>query len=282
VELLVALTITGLLVGLVLKILSGQTRFVAVQSGKEEAQQNVRGALEIISAELRGAIPGGLLAGDPQSLRFMLPRAWGVVCGTPAAGVVDLLLPVSGATGELAVGPGNGIMFNTSEPPGLSASSWAPAVTGTLATVTAAQSLGAPPAGSCTSAMGSEGSLRVLRITSSSAIHTLGPARSVAVLYTVTGYSIATTAGETWLQRSNGMTALGVLTPQPLAGPVVANRFRFTYYAGTPPAEVDVTGNPTLLRTVNMVRVQVVSESRARTSGRAQRDSGAVTVMLRN
>ena len=57
VELLVALVISGVLMATVFQILTGQSRAVAVQGAREESQQNVRGALEIVASELRTAVP---------------------------------------------------------------------------------------------------------------------------------------------------------------------------------------------------------------------------------
>ena len=73
---MVALVIAGFIMATVFQILTGQSRVVAVQGAREETQQNVRGALEIVSSELRAGIPQGILAANAQSITFMQPRAW--------------------------------------------------------------------------------------------------------------------------------------------------------------------------------------------------------------
>lgn len=108
---MVALVISGLLMTVVFQMLSGQSRMVAVQSGKEEAQQNVRGALEVISSELRGAMPGALLDAQQRSLTFMQPRAWGVVCGV-AGMTVTALFPITGAVDAWTVAEASGVLIN--------------------------------------------------------------------------------------------------------------------------------------------------------------------------
>ena len=279
VELMVALLISSVIVAVVFQLLNSQTRFVAVQGGREEAQQNARGALEIVAGELRGAFPAGLVAGDAQSLTFMQPRLWGIVCGG-AASTVDLLVPVTGAVDQLVDGAGTGILFNTAAPG--TAATWNPDPANPVvprAVVTSATLLGAGAQGNCVG-RGAAGNVQTVQVTSNQAIAAMTAPDQTAVLYSLTTYQMGVADGRTWLQRSFGT---GAFNPQPLAGPLRdGHGFRLAYFAGTPAAEVNVAGNPALLRTVRMVQVQVVSESRSRLDGRVQSDSGVVTVMLRN
>lgn len=80
IELLVALVISGILAGVIFQLLQGQSRFSAVQNTQMEVQQNSRGALELITSELRGVGPDGLREAGPDRIRFFAPRVWGVVC----------------------------------------------------------------------------------------------------------------------------------------------------------------------------------------------------------
>lgn len=82
VELLVALMISGLLVTVIYQLLSGNSRFVQLQSAREEVQQNARAALDIIAGDLRAIPPGGVLTMGEDSVRAYVPRAWGVLCDT--------------------------------------------------------------------------------------------------------------------------------------------------------------------------------------------------------
>ena len=84
VEVMVALLIALILSGVVFQLIRGQSRFVTVQSAREEVQQNTRGALELMASELRSIEPGGLVETDSNSVTFLLPRAWGLYCGGTA------------------------------------------------------------------------------------------------------------------------------------------------------------------------------------------------------
>ncbi|HEX2187856.1 MAG TPA: type II secretion system protein [Longimicrobiaceae bacterium] len=103
VELVVALVISGFLAGVVFQLVRGQERFVSMQSAREEVQQNGRAALELISAELRAASREGIRTATADSIRFRVPRIWGLVCGDPAAAATP------GPTTRAIVFPGLGL-----------------------------------------------------------------------------------------------------------------------------------------------------------------------------
>ncbi|HEX6040741.1 PilW family protein [Longimicrobium sp.] len=272
VEVLVALVIAGLLGAVIFQMMNGQSRIVAAQSAREEAQQNARGSLEVISSELRGAMPGGILAADAQSLTYMLPRVWGHVCGTSGANTLTALFPNTGATLP-AAGEATGVMVNTGT---LTAPSWSPAPP-TRIQVTAIRNVGGPTAAAC-SALGASGDLVALEIDGAGlAAH--GAQNRTVVLYTMTRYDLGQTGGASWLQRTSGMSN-GQYVQQPLAGPVEPAKVQFQYFgtSATTPLGTPVA-TPSSIR---MVRVQVVTNSAQTLNGRVQRDSGAVTVMLRN
>jgi prepilin-type N-terminal cleavage/methylation domain-containing protein len=279
VEVMVALVISGILITVVFQMMNGQTRIVAVQSSREEVQQNVRGGLEVISSELRGAIPGAILQADADALTFMQPRAWGMLCTDIAVGttVVNVIFPTTDVLGAFDVDAASGLLINRGDPNG---ANWLPDPYGVnRAGIASAVSQGAPTMVNCPlNAVGGE----VVRITS-----TVGLPAAVAgdlvATYSLTRYDVGDTEGRLWLKRSNGISDAGVYQQQPLAGPLEAGKFRLTYYAGTPAVAVPAPGNNSVvLRTLKMVRVQVVTNSTQRIGGRIQRDSGAVTVMLRN
>lgn len=271
VELLVALVIAGILGAVIFQMMAGQSRIVAVQSAKEEAQQNVRGALEIISSELRGAVPAGILAAEAQALTFMQPRMWGHVC-QGGANTVTALFP---NTGGLALAPGEatGAMLNTGT---ITAPVWSPVPPARIQ-VTAIRDVGNAGWGAC-NALGAAGDLRAVEI-DGAGLGVLAAPNQVIVLYTMTRYDLGQTGGATWLQRNNGMNN-GQFVQQPLAGPVEPARVQFQYFGtnATTPLGTPVA-TPGAIR---MVRVQVVTNSAQTLNGRVQRDSGAVTVMLRN
>lgn len=271
VEVLVALLISTVLAAVIFQMMSGQSRIVAVQSAKEEAQQNVRGALEVISSELRGAVPAGILAAEAQSLTFMQPRMWGFVCGG-AGNTVTALFPVTGAIVPTP-GEATGVVVNRGT---LATPDWAPAPP-LRVQVTRIQDVGGPAAGDC-AALSASGSLRAYEIDAPGIGLLAVPQRTVMV-YTMTRYNLAEIGGAWWLQRSNGMDD-GQYVLQPLAGPVEPGKVGFTYFGNDPNAALATpVGTP---GDVRMVRVQVVTNSTQTLNGRTQRDSGAVTVMLRN
>ena len=81
-ELLVALMISSLLVTVVYQLMNGNSRFVRMQSAREEVQQNARAAMDVMAGDLRTVPPSAIQAMGPDSIRFYMPRAWGVLCNT--------------------------------------------------------------------------------------------------------------------------------------------------------------------------------------------------------
>lgn len=78
---MVALVISGILVGIIFQFLVGQTRFARMQGAREEVQQNARVAVDVISSDLRAVGRQGIVAAGSNSIDFRAPRAWGLVCG---------------------------------------------------------------------------------------------------------------------------------------------------------------------------------------------------------
>lgn len=268
-ELLVAMVLGSFVMIIVFQMMSSQSRVVAAQSAREEAQQNARGALEVLGSELRGAIPGAITSAEAQALSFMQPRMWGLVCAING-NTVSAMFPSAGVV-DLAVAEGTGVMFNTAGI-GATPTTWAPAGGVDITDFQAA------PGGTC-AGQGAAGNFVVMDI-SAPGIGASALLNSTVVLYTRTRYEVAQAEGAWWLMRSNGQQN-GAFVPQPLAGPVEQAKVTFTYYGAnggvlTPAA---ATAAPA---SINMVRVQVVTNSTQKLNNRSQRDSGAVTITLRN
>lgn len=79
-EVLVALTLGGILATVLLQLMQGNGRYVAAQSAREEVQQNGRASVELIAGDLRGLPSSAIRSMGANSIRFYLPRAWGVLC----------------------------------------------------------------------------------------------------------------------------------------------------------------------------------------------------------
>lgn len=278
---MVALLIMGVITSVLFQLLSGQSRMAAVQSAKQEAQQNVRGALEIVSSELRSAIPGAILRAEEQSVRFMQPRAWGVVCQV-AGNVVTAVFPVTGALEGWTAAAANGVLINQNADPA-GTPTWLPNPHLPLAR---ARILGVQQLGPATSVpcggLRAEGQAVAVRITTSAPL--VGAAGQFVVTYTLTEYDVAQDdQGDWWLRRSNGLNANGTFNQQPLAGPLEQDLFGFTYFGSDPVNPVAAPGTSQAgLQALRAVGVQVVSRSLQKVNNHAQRDSGAVRVMLRN
>lgn len=278
-----ALVIAGFIMATVFQILTGQSRVVAVQGAREETQQNVRGALEIVSSELRAGIPQGILAANAQSITFMQPRAWGLVCGSPAANTVDAIFPSTQALDAFTASSTSGVAINIGS---TGAPNWQPRTLATWAAVTGVQQLGAGEAGQCAApSMGSSGAVVTARITAQG-IEAWAAQRREIVLYSLTHYDVDKVGDEWWLRRSNGWN--GAFTQQPLAGPLAeaggAADLAFTYYTAPPPAApVAAPGtNAAQLAAVRSVGIRLTTQSQQAINGRRQQDAGSVTVTLRN
>lgn len=284
-----ALVISGILMATVFQILTGQSRAVAVQGAREESQQNVRGALEIVSSELRTAIPQGITRAETRAITFMQPRAWGLVCGSDGVNRVDAIFPSTQSLNAFTPGGTAGVAINVAA----AGHDWRPRTetNNARANVTAIQQLGDGAQGTCAgaTAIGASGNVVTVRISADWAIETLVgnlalPARREVVLYSLTAYDVAQSSGRWWLRRSNGVDANGNPDPQPLAGPLTGEGgFTLTYFGADPAVPVAAPGtNAAGLSALRMVQVTVATESQQSINNRRQQDQGTVSVMLRN
>jgi hypothetical protein len=286
VELLVGLVIGALLITVIMRMVTGQTRFALVQSAREEVQQNARGAVEIVGSELRGVLAQGIVRAEEKELILMLPRLWGVSCGLAGADIVAVFPAAPGLT--FPTGEGRGLLVfsdgvwkgratNLNLNQRLGISGVGPFVLGTMAP---------PPCNS----ISPEGAVVAFRLSGSNYAGSNPAPGSIVVVYELVRYDVSQLAdGDWWLRRSNGWVSGGGMTGfattmQPLAGPVNPDSVRFTYFAGLPPTVIPAPGSDQAAQaTVRLVRFDVRTLSRTRLDGVVQQEEeGAVTVQLRN
>jgi type II secretory pathway pseudopilin PulG len=280
VELTVALVIALIFSTIVFQLIQGQGAFVATQTKRQEVQQNARGALDIITGELRGVPVGALIEANDHDVTFMLPRAWGIVCATEATSA-EVLFPSLPAD-LFAVGSTTGLLVNTAGDDANPTWEPAPGPTGwaKVSTVTAinedlqCDDLGfSTPAGVDLPAYELE-------------VPTNFPAAAAAgqtlTLYQVVKYDLADDGnGLVWMRRSMGQHDDGTWNQQPLAGPVPDDQsLVFTYY--------DVNGAPLnaapgadagLLASVHRIGVALTARS---TSDETEYEREETVIHLRN
>ena len=283
VEVLVALVLAVMLGGFIFQVVQGESRFATVQSAREEVQQNSRGALEILSSELRSVQRSGLVAADANGITFLLPRVWGVSCGM-TAGVLAVIFPAAGGV-SFDITSASGLMGDLDANQTDAVENWSPSpnpVAANRATVTGLTALnpalgvaGNRCAGIRTTAAG--GLLEAYTVTGANIPAV--PAGNTVYLYQLVSYDVAQNGTEWWIRRNLGS---GSTTQQPLAGPLNgANGLTLTYF--------DASGNAiappiTALATLQTVaRIGIRVNTLARTQGRTNlQDTQTTSVVLRN
>lgn len=268
-----AMVLAGIFATIVFQLLRGQSRFVALQSAREEVQQNVRGALDVVSAELRGVPPGALVQGDANRIRFLLPRVWGISCGGGTATALSILVPQLPA-GVLTLGTAPAAMGVMGVD---AASAWVDGRGGVRSSLTtvAAGNLGVAPC----STMSAGGPVQPLTLSGTSLPDI--PRGSPVFLFQTVQYDIGSgSEGMLWVRRGNGTES----SQQPLAGPLPdANSLRFAYY-DTPGGAASAApgGTAASLAAVDRVQVFLTTRSRSAASGAVQTQRDSVMVYLRN
>lgn len=281
IEMIVALVIASVVVSSLFQLLQGHGRFIDLQSAREEVQQNARAALELISAELRSVSAGGLVEMEPQRIRFLQPRAWGILCEslTPLSTEMWGAFAVAVLPDEVLYGRQHwGIAVEQAEDPRLR--------TGRLRYLRGqAEPAGA---GSCAGMSGTPVTERVVvgfQIPAGVLVEedSVG-AGALVMIYEEVAYDVATSASGAapgaWIRRMVGYSGAQP-NMQPLAGPVVEGEgLAFTYLRadGVTPAT-----NPSDVRLVG-IRV-VARSSRVVAPGGAQPDlvdTATTVVSLRN
>ncbi len=271
---MVGLVVGSILVGVILQFVLGQSRFAATQTGREEVQQNLRGALEVVASDLRGTLIRGIERADAQALEFALPVMWGVVCRIEA-GATTIVFPDLGITTPPS-GAGIGLMMRDTA----SAAPWQPIQPAARATVTGVQARPLDETPGC-GTLQPAGPAVAFRFTGAN--HPAVTPGSRAALYQQVRYEVRTVGSEQWIYRSNGMTG-GSFNMEPLAGPVRADSTGFQYLASVAPAAPALiappgTGAPTA--NIRLVRFTVQTLSRQHT-GPSQTRRDSVTVQIRN
>lgn len=272
VELMVSVVLGALLIGVVLNFVTSQTRIATAQSGREEVQQNARGALEMVASDLRGAVGAGVARGDADAIELLLPRRWGVVCAQAGPNRTVVVFP--DIPGQVTpAGAGAGLLV--AQTPGTTP--WLPALPA-LATVDQATAVVVNAA--CAELV-TTGNVVAFQLDGSGHEGVLPGA--TAALYQRVRYDVRASRGEQWIHRSNGMTSAGAFTMQPLAGPVdvAGGGISFTYFTGTPPVALNAApGAAAAAAGLSQVRLSVRMKSRQGSTSQVEFDSA--TVQIRN
>jgi len=286
VELMVAVVISGFLATVIFQLVQGQSRFSALQGARAEVQQNSRGALELITSEIRSLPAGSIESASAGGIRFLLPRAWGLVCtNAPASsGTVGVVFP-----------PGT---FPSEFPTDLTTDTgWGLAIPGSAGGYVAARVTANTVAnGACPDSLGvptTNGSV-MRQITYSALPAAISAVRGTPVfIYQRVEYDVdlSSTGGPKgyWVRRKSGAG-----NSEPLAGPLlttgtgVSNGLRFTYLCpgrALTAAELATAANR---NRIAHVKVAVAMQSRSLTrntysaSTGQQQQTDSMTVSLRN
>lgn len=274
IELMVSLVISGILAVVIFQLIDGQGRFTAMQSAREEVQQNSRASLELIASELRAVPPVGITVANDTTIDFRLPRTWGVVCQD---------VPANGTTAWIAVPAGT---FPDPFPTDLelgNGTEWGLALESATAGVydTATISAVASDIQPCEPGLAISAAKDVSQyygFTIANRSDLAGSGTGVgarAFLYQRVRYDLGKSSGYqgVWLRRR---TLDGRSPPQPMAGPVVGSRGLFlTYFGETGILPLPLT-NPADVR---RVQVKVSMESRNR---KLAQDTDSLVIHLRS
>lgn len=287
-ELLVAMVISSFLVGVIYQLMNGNGRFVRIQSAREEVQQNARAAIDVIAGDLRTVPPSAIQAMGADSIRFYMPRAWGVLCNT-----ID-----TNSSTVWAIFPA-GVLSSTDvfgKPHwGVAVEQTAQAYTHTdvyrFVTGPSQQTVGNPCTGTATSFQPNLDPAQHLALgfnrpsgTTYVTAGTILPGTQV-VLFEEMKYDVAPSSSSavpgSWIRRMVGRTSSGI-NMQPMAGPVPSSgALQFAYYG---PDGVTTT---TSAANVRRVGLRVIAQSRAQAGAAGNRrpeqtDTFATDVYLRN
>lgn len=282
IELMVALVIMGLLTTALWQIVRSQSAFVASESQREDAQDNARAAIDVLTGDLRAALPRGVIRAGNNELELALPKAWGIACGGGSATSLTAVFPALPTDALTPTGNAAGLVVNTSA---TNTPDWTPrpAVGGARAFVTAsaAADLAAAPC----SAMGAQGAgLLAYQFTGTN--FPVATAGQVVMLYQLVRYDVAQSDNKWWLRRSTGMDNTGTtFSMTPLAGPIPAqDSLRFTYYTGATAALQNPAPGTTVatLDSLSRIKVKVVTQSSGQYQGRSNYERDSSAVLLRN
>jgi prepilin-type N-terminal cleavage/methylation domain-containing protein len=279
-ELLIATVLMGLFSLILFNFLTGQSRFTAAQGARQEVDENVRGALELMSSELRTVPGGAILVATNNTLTFRLPRIWGVYCGIGNARH-HVVFP-TGISANTDVFPSD---IKVDRTWGLAVSETVggryqylmapivdtlPETSGTCVQKLATNFNASPPP--IAKSFNLSGAL-----TRQNGTSVVPPAGSDAFVYQTVQYTIGTSSGTAgnWLKRSYGGQS------HPLAGPLQSgtNAVSFRYLCNgavfTPTSEAGRAS-------ITAIQIAVNMQSRSQTKSVLQTHSDTVVVNLRN
>ena len=252
---MVAIVISGIVVGVIFQFLLGQGRFARIQGAREEVQQNARVGVEVISSDLRSVSRQAIDSASSNAIRFRAPRAWGLVCGYSGSSLA-VIFPAAAVpalrtgTDQLTVGTDTFRVTDVTSD-GTNAANVCKANVKPspepLASEKRARLYDGVPAG-------------------------LLPRQDVYVYDNVrynVGASTVTSIPGLWIRRNS----------QPLVGPLPASGgLAFVYEDSLG----NVLSSPPNLNNIARVRVTVRTHSRAKFNNQAQHDTDSTIVYLRN
>jgi prepilin-type N-terminal cleavage/methylation domain-containing protein len=290
VEMLFGLVIGALLIGTLFQTLSSTGRFARSVDAREESLQNARTAVELISSELRGILPSGIVVAEANALRFHLPRAWGVLCNPVTAG--------SGTQTAWVRFPAG--VFPASEY-ALNSHRWGVAVAQTaepnvnpargewrFATNTAAPATANPCVANLGAASGSEErGFSAAGLVPAGSPASLVPAGAFVIAFEQVLYDVAPeSAGDPvrWLRRSVGFSSSNTPESLPLAGPLpAATSLSFQYFDATgaelTPANLTTQAGR---NTIAQIRLSVTTTSSSASPAERRTASASSSVTFRN
>lgn len=264
VEILIALTIAGLISAASFQMFRGISSFVQLQGAREEVQQNARASLEFIAGELRSIPADGWRVAAADSVAFHLPLAWGLVCDSliTASGPVRLILPETP-------------IVRTSSTAAIGLAIRTDSSTNTWRIIQPATDQGlSATASTCRSGMNANAAHNQVRTFGGTGFPTTMLRRSRAYVFENVRYAPGPFSPQSgrWLLRNGEM----------MAGPLAEGTgLRFRYFNGETELAAPIT-NAAVLRTITHVEVTITTLSRNRVRGVPQRLSVSTTVYLRN
>jgi hypothetical protein len=94
-ELIVTLVIVMIVGAALTRLIVFQSRFFDAQRTSRQARTVSRGAIAVLTSELRMvAVPGGVISATADKIVVRIPYAWGVLCGSTAVASTFSLLPM--------------------------------------------------------------------------------------------------------------------------------------------------------------------------------------------
>jgi prepilin-type N-terminal cleavage/methylation domain-containing protein len=267
VELLIVVTVLGIVMVALTKVIVGQQRFYRGASEMIETQDNVRDAVDLLRSELRGISPrstdlnatGDITAMSRTSIRFFEPVASSVVCaiGANRTSVTSPPLRLASNTGltSWSSTPKQGdsvLVFDPSQTTSMSDDRW------DAFTLSAVPTAGATCPTTTGFTVGGEAS-KGYTFTLSGALPATVPSQGSPIrVFRQVQYRLYAADDGQWYLGYQECPDNACTTIQPVSGPYAgANGLAFTYYDATGA----VTANPAAV-----VRIQVTARAATRST----------------